>query len=297
MIRALFLLFFCPALALAQYPNRPVHLYVPFAQNGASDLVARALQPQLSAALGQPVIVANIPGGDGYTGVETAAKSPADGYTLLFGTFGTVIMNPVIRKLPLDPLNALTGVTLVSHALSVVVVRESLPPKSVAELVAYAKANPGTLRYAASEGALPPRLEGEELRQREALEVTLRLYRATSAAVAAVASGEADYTVAPRILARKAIESGMVKAFPTPGPAINEWTGIFVPAGTPDEVTSRIHSAVLQALQQSQFVMRLQMVSMDVVTSESPQAFRAYLASERQRWAEVIKKAGLEEQR
>jgi tripartite-type tricarboxylate transporter receptor subunit TctC len=280
---------------MAQYPSRPVHLYVPFAQNGAADLVARALQPGLSAALGQPVIVANIPGQDGYTGVETAAKSPPDGHTMLFGTVGTVITNPVTRKLPLDPLNALSGVTLVSHALSVLVVRESLPPKSIAELVAYAKANPGKLRYAAPEGAVQSRLEGEELRQREGLDVVVRPYRGTSAAVTAVASGEVDYTFTPRILARKAIESGMVKAFPAAEPAINGWTGIFVPAGTPDDVTKLIHKSVLQALQDPQLVVRLQLVSMDVATSESPQAFRAFLASERQRWSEVIKKAGLEE--
>src|SRR6266478_1218971 len=136
----------CPALSQAQsgYPNRSVRIIVPFAPGGASDFVARIMQPRLTELLGQPIVVENKPGAAGNIGVDTAAKSAPDGYTVFLGNVGSIAINPaVFPNLQVNPLRDLVAVTQVVDVPSVLVVHPSLPANSLKEVVAYAKANPG----------------------------------------------------------------------------------------------------------------------------------------------------------
>src|ERR1700704_2097043 len=153
MIRRIFWFFLfgiAPSLVTAQssYPNKPVRIIVPFAPGGASDFVARIMQPRLTELLAQPIVIENKPGAAGNIGVDAAARSAPDGYTVFLGNVGSVAINPaVFSNLQINPLRDLIAVTQVVDVPSVLVVHPSLPVNSLKELVAYAKANPGKLNY------------------------------------------------------------------------------------------------------------------------------------------------------
>ncbi len=149
MIRFLLILLLAPALALAQYPTKPVRMIIPFAPGGASDFVGRIMQPKMTELLGQQIVVENKPGAAGNIGAETAAKSAPDGYTIFLGNVGSVAINPgVYPKLSITPTKDLVAVTQVVDVPSALIVHPPLPVNTMRELVDYAKANPGKLNYA-----------------------------------------------------------------------------------------------------------------------------------------------------
>src|SRR5262245_20208015 len=153
----------CSTLALGQaYPNRPVKMIVPFAPGGASDFVARIISPKLGELLGQSIVIENRPGASGNIGMEAAAKSPADGYTIYLGNIGTIAINPAIfRNLAVNPLKDFIAITEVAEVPSILIANPSVPVNSVAELVTLAKSKPGELNFASPGSSSLNRLEME----------------------------------------------------------------------------------------------------------------------------------------
>ena len=309
------LLALIPSLVFSQgYPNRPVKVIIPFAPGGASDLVGRIIQPRLAELLGQQVIIENRPGASGNVGLEAAARSAPDGYSIFLGNSGTVAINPgVFPKLPVNALKDLVAVTQVVDVPGMLVAHPSFPPNTVKELVAYAKANPGKLNYASPGSGSQNRLEMEHLRRTEGLDMVHVPYKGGAGpAVAALVAGETNIMFVTASSAMPMVKSGRLKAYaitankrsaelpavPTmteagfPGFTNGSWQGVFVPTGTSKEIIDRLYAAVQQTMKSPDVVERLTRSGVDVVLSTSQEAFAEFVIAETQRWGRVAKEAG-----
>ena len=305
-----------PLLALGQgYPNKPVKMIIPFAPGGASDFVGRIIQPNLSELLGQQVVIENRPGASGNIGVEAAARSAPDGYTIVLGNVGSIAINPgVFPKLAADPLKDLIAVTQVVDVPGVLVAHPAFPPNSVKEFVAYAKANPGKVNYASPGSGSQNRLEMEKLRNAAGgLDMVHVPYKGGAGpAVSALVAGETHLMFVTASSAMPMIKSGRLKVLavaapkrlePLPDvPTMTEagypafetgsWQGVFVPAGTPKEVVDRLYAASVKTMQAREVRERLAHGGVEVVTSASPAAFAQFVADETARWGKAAKEAG-----
>jgi len=299
--------------AQGNYPNKPIRVIVPFAPGGASDFVARIMQPRLQELLGQAIVVENKPGAAGSVGVDAAAKSAPDGYTVFLGNVGSIAINPsVLPNLQVKPLRDLVAVTQVVDVPSVLVVHPSLPVNSIKELVAYAKANPGKLNYASPGSGSLDRLEMEVLRRLERLDMVHVPYKGGAGpAVAGLMGGETHLMFATAASAMPGVKSGRLKILavtsakrleqvpsaPTvselsyPDLAASSWQGFFVPAGTPKEVVERLHAVAVQVMATPEVVTRLSTGGAVPLTSASPAAFAEYVAGETRRWARIAKES------
>ena len=305
-----------PLLAFGQgYPNKPVKMIIPFAPGGASDFVGRIIQPNLSEVLGQQVVIENRPGASGNIGVEAAARSAPDGYTIFLGNVGSIAINPgVFPKLAADPLKDLVAVTQVVDVPGVLVAHPAFPPNSVKEFVAYAKANPGKVNYASPGSGSQKRREMEKLRDAAGgLNMVHVPYKGGAGpAVSALVAGETHLMFVTASSAMPMIKSGRLKVLavaapkrlePLPdAPTMSEagypafetgsWQGIFVPAGTPKEVVDRVYAASVKTMQAREVRERLAHGGVEVVTSASPAAFEQFVADETARWGKAAKEAG-----
>ena len=305
-----------PSLVLGQgYPNKAVKMVIPFAPGGASDFVGRIIQPNLSELLGQQVVIENRPGASGNIGVEAAARSAPDGYTIFLGNVGSIAINPgVFPKLAADPLKDLVAVTQVVDVPGVLVANPAFPPNSVREFVAYAKANPGKVNYASPGSGSQNRLEMEKLRSAAGgLDMVHVPYKGGAGpAVSALVAGETQLMFVTASSAMPMIKSGRLKVLavaapkrlePLPDvPTMTEagypafesgsWQGIFVPAGTPKEVVERLYAASVKTMQAREVRERLAHGGVEVVTSASPAAFAEFVADETARWGKAAKEAG-----
>jgi len=299
--------------AQSNYPTKPVKVIIPFAPGGASDIVGRILQPRLSELLGQPIVVENRAGAAGNIGVEAAARSPADGYTLFLGNVGTISVNPaVFPNLAVNPLTDLVAVTQVVDVPSVLIANPSLPVASVKEFVAYARANQGKLNYGSPGSGSLNRLETELLRRMEGLDMVHVPYKGGAGpAVAGLAGGETQAMFTTAASAMGMIRAGRVKLLavtsakrmaqlpeaPTmieagyPDFVTGSWQGVFVPAGTPKEIVERLYAVTQKTLATPEVAERLAKAGADVVTSASQAAFAEFVAAETKRWARVAKEA------
>ena len=305
-----------PVLVLGQgYPNKPVKMIIPFAPGGASDFVGRIIQPNLSEVLGQQVVIENRPGASGNIGVEAAARSAPDGYTIVLGNVGSIAINPgVFPKLAADPLKDLVAVTQVVDVPGVLVAHPAFPPNSVKEFVAYAKANPGKVNYASPGSGSQNRLEMEKLRNAAGgLDMVHVPYKGGAGpAVSALVAGETHLMFVTASSAMPMIKSGRLKVLavaapkrlqPRPDvPTMSEagypafetgsWQGVLVPAGTPKEVVERLYAATVKTMQTREVRERLGQGGVEVVTSASPAAFEQFVADETARWGKAAKEAG-----
>jgi tripartite-type tricarboxylate transporter receptor subunit TctC len=307
----------CPVLSLAQssYPNRPVKMIVPFAPGGASDFVGRIMQPRLSELLGQQIVIENRGGAAGSIGVEVAARSAADGYTILLGNVGSVAINPgVFTNLSVNNLRDFIAVTQVVDVPGVLIVHPSVAANTVKELVAYAKANPGKLNYASPGSGSQNRLEMEILRRAEGgMDMVHVPYKGGAGpAVTGLIAGETQMMFSTVSSAMGHIKGGRLKALavtstkrlePLPGvPTMKEsgypdgasgsWQGVFVPAGTPREIVERLYAVLVQTMKTPDVIERLAKGGAEAVTSASPKAFAEFVAAETQRWGKVAKESG-----
>ena len=306
-----------PALSVAQsnYPNRPLKMIVPFAPGGASDFVGRIMQPRLAELLGQQIVIENRGGAAGTIGTEAAAKSAPDGYTLFLGNVGTVAINPaVFTNLSINNLRDFIPVTQVVDVPGVLIVHPSVAAKSIKELVAYAKANPGKLNYASPGSGSQNRLEMEILRKAEGgMDMVHVPYKGGAGpAVTGLVAGETHMMFSTVSSALGHIKGGRLKALavtsakrlePLPDvPTMREsgylegssgsWQGVFVPVGTPREVVERLYPVVVQTMKSPEVIERLANGGAEAVTSVSPKAFADFVAAETQRWGKVAKEAG-----
>ncbi|MEO8443272.1 MAG: tripartite tricarboxylate transporter substrate binding protein [Betaproteobacteria bacterium] len=304
-----------PAWAQSNYPQRPVRMVVPFAPGGASDFVGRILQPKLGEELGQQVVIDNRAGAAGNIGVEVAARANPDGYTLLLGNVGTMAINPSLYlKFPIKPVNDLIGITQVVDVPGSLVVNPSLPVKNVKELVDYAKANQGKLNFGSPGTGSANQLEMEFFMRATGIKMTHIPYKGgagpaaiallgnevqlmfvtLSSSITFVKQGRlrALGVVAPkRIAAVPDVPTMVENGFPTM--TIGSWQGVFVPKGAPRDVVKKLYTVVIKVMEDANVKKRLGDGGVEVIVSKSPEAFGAFVKAENERWAKVIKEAGV----
>jgi len=315
MRRFFLLVLLLPIVALAQekYPNRAIRIIVPFAPGGASDFVARIMQPRLGELLGQPIVVENKPGASGNIGVDAAAKSAPDGYSVFLGNVGSIAINPaVFPNLAVNPLRDLIAVTQVVDVPSMLIAHPSVPFNSVKELIAYAKANPGKLNYASPGSGSLDRLEMETLRRLAGLEMVHVPYKGGAGpAVAGLMGGETQVMFATAASAMPAVKGGKARPLGVtstvrleqvpnaetmveqgfPDLTASSWQGFFVPVGTPKDVVEKLHAAGVQTMKTPEVIARLATGGAFALTSASPAAFAEYVAAETKRWAKIAKES------
>jgi len=306
-----------PTLLQAQssYPNRGVKIIVPFAPGGASDFVGRIIQPRLSELLGQPIVIENRGGAAGTIGMEVAARSAPDGYTLVLGNVGSTAINPgVFTNLSINNLRDFIPVTQVVDVPGVLIVHPSVPVSSVKELVAYVKANPGKLNYASPGSGSQNRLEMEILRTAErGMDMVHVPYKGGAGpAVTGLVAGETQMMFSTVSSAMGHIKGGRLKALAITSPnrikelpdlptmkesgyvdgSSGSWQGVLVPAGTPREVVERLYAVLVQTMKTPDVIERLAKGGAEAVTSSSPKTFAEFIAAETRRWGKVAKESG-----
>ncbi len=298
--------------AQSSYPNRPVRLVVPFPAGGTTDILARAVAQKLSETLGQQVIVDNRPGAGGNIGSELVARSAPDGYTLLMGTVGTHAINvSLYPKLPYDPVKDFTPIVLVAGVPNVLVVNPSLPARSVAELIAYAKANHGKLNFASSGSGTSIHLSGELFKVLTGVQMTHVPYKGSAPALTDLVGGQVQlmFDNLPSSLAF--IKAGKLRALavtsktraaalpdvPTmveagvPDFEASSWFGILAPAGTPRDIVVRINAEVARWLATPDAREKLAGQGA-IAAGGAPEDFARHIASESAKWAKVVKASG-----
>ena len=316
MIRVLvFLSVLFASAAMGQgYPNKPIRMIVPFAPGGASDFVGRILQPRLSELLGQQIVVDNRPGASGNIGLDAAAKSAPDGYTVFLGNVGTIALNPaVFPKLGVAPTKDFVHITQVVDVPGVLVINPEVKANTVKDIVAMAKAYPGKLNYASPGSGSQNRLEMEVFRKVAGnLDMVHVPYKGGAGpAVAGLAGGETHLMFVTASSAMTFVKNGRIKilavtsnkrleAFPgTPTMAESgfpeltsgSWQGVFVPVGTPKDVVDKLYGAIVATMKTPDVQQRLATGGVEVVTS-APGEFTRFVASETERWGKAVREAG-----
>jgi len=300
----------------AGYPARPIRLIVPFPPGGSTDILARALGEKLSQGLSQPVVIDNRPGAGGSIGAETTARAAPDGYTLMMGHLGTLAVNPAIYKnLPYDPVKSFAPVSLMAIVPSVLVVNPSLPVASAAELIAYAKAHPGKLAYGSAGNGSASHLTTEYFKLVTGTDILHVPYKGVGPMLTDLVSGQLSMGLngAPAVMAHvnagrlralavtslkrlealpqiQTLDEAGVRGFDASG-----WYGVVVPAGTPPPIVARLNAEVGRAMQTPELRSRLDNEGA-LPAPGTPEEFAALIRAEIARWAEVLKRAGVQQQ-
>jgi tripartite-type tricarboxylate transporter receptor subunit TctC len=293
--------------------DKPVRIVVPFAAGGPTDVIARVLAPKLSASLKRTVIVENRVGATGAIGASFVAKSAPDGDTLLLGTSSIMAASPNLSaNLPFDPVGDFAPVSLVATIENILVVHPSVPAKTVGELVAYAKANPGKLTYASSGIGSTYHLGAELFRSQTGIVWTHVPYKGAAPAIQDVLAGHVQVMFDNTSSAIPNIKAGRVRALgvaslkrypnlpelPTiaeegvPGYETTIWLGLFVPAKTPAAIVQKLNHSVQEAVNSSEYKERMTTLDMQPRVSSS-QELADYLKSDLAKWAKVVKEAGI----
>jgi tripartite-type tricarboxylate transporter receptor subunit TctC len=313
------LLFLAGASACAEdagnYPVRPVIMIVPFAPGGASDFVARMIQPGVSQILGQQIVVDNRPGAAGIIGTDAAARAAPDGYTAFLGNVGTVSINPSANaNMRVRPDKDLAPVSICADTPSILITRPDFPANSVGELVAYVKANQGKVTFASPGSSTLNRLEMEVFRKDAGLDMVHVPYKGGAGpAVTDVLAGHVDLMFTTLSSVLEFVREKRVKALavttkermaelpdlPTmyelgwKNLVTSSWQGVLVPAGTPRPIVDKLHAAIVKVLADPEIQARMRKGGAIAVSSPSPDDFRAYLDTETARWTKVIEESGV----
>ena len=304
----------CAAKAFGQdYPIKPVRLIIPFAPGGSNDILGRMIGTKLAEAMGQPVVIDNRAGAGGSIGVELAAKSAPDGYTLVIGHIGTLAVNPTLyKKLPYDPIKDLQTISMLAKVANIMVVHPSLPAKSVRELIALAKAKPGMLVYGSGGNGGAGHLATEYFKLMAKIDIEHIPYKGTAPAIIDLLAGQTQLVFGGipgigghirngRLRALGVSTSKRLTIFPevptvaevgVPGYEATQWYGVLAPAGTPNWVVARLNREIVHTLQNPQIQQRLADDGSEPLAS-TPEEFTAFIKSETARWAPVIKAAGI----
>jgi tripartite-type tricarboxylate transporter receptor subunit TctC len=297
--------------AAQTYPDKPIKLITPFPPGGPVDVMARFVAQQLSTRVGQ-VIVDNRPGAGGTIGAKFAAGAAPDGYTLLLGSSTTLAAaNALYKNIGYDPIKSFEPIVLISSVPFALAVSPALPVKTVAELVAYAKAHPGKLNYGAPTGALP-HLTAEMFKMFAGIDIVHIPYKGAANAITDMLSGQIDLAFEPTSVLIPHIEDGKVRGLATTGrtrsaqlpdlPTMIEsgypefvsvsWSGVVAPAGTPAAIVAKLNAALNDSLNSPDIKATLAKLGADP-RGGSPQDFAALIAEETPRWAAVVKAAGV----
>ncbi len=301
------------AVAMAQsYPSKPIRIIVPYPAGGTSDILARAIGPGITAALGQPVLVENKPGSTGNVGADLVAKSPPDGYTVLLADIGSLAIGPsIFPTLPFDPVKDFAPVLMVAYSPHLLAVNPALPARDVKELIALAKAKPGTLNFAVSGVGGANHLAGVDFALRTGIKWTYIPYKGGAQAITDVVGGQADVLFNGMVATYPMVKGGKLKALaissskrfaaapdiPTvaesglPGFETGSFQGIVAPAGTPPEIVSKLHQTITKILASPEMQERLATAGAELRPG-SPAEFGAFIRDEKARWAKVVKESG-----
>ena len=315
---ALCLLFGAHALAqdVSNYPARPVMMIVPFAPGGASDFVARIIQPGVSQILGQQIVVDNRPGAAGMIGTESAARSAPDGYTTFLGNIGTISINPGVyaSNMRIKPDKDLAPVTICADTPSILITRLDFPVNTVSELIAYVKANQGKVTFATPGSSTLNRLEMEIFKKDAGLDMVHVPYKGGAGpAVQDIVGGHVDLMFTTLSSAMGFVKDNKVKALAvttrermTDLPDIptmyelgwknlvtSSWQGVLVPTGTPRPIVDRLHAAIAKVLADPEIRARMRKGGAIAVSSKSPEDFKTYMDAETAKWTKVIRSANV----
>jgi len=293
--------------AVAAFPDKPVKLIVPFAPGGGTDAIARALGIGMSQALGQPVVIDNKPGAGTIIGSDAVAKSAPDGYSVLVSTFAHAVNPSLMAKLPYDTQKAFAPVVLLARGPNVLVVRADSPFKSVAEVVAAARANPGKLTYASQGNGTSAHLAGEMFTNLAKVQMTHIPYKGAGPALTDLLGGQVDMMFATAAAASSQVAGGKLRAIgvttprrapalkevpaiaeTVPGYAVESWYGLFVPAATPVDVIGKLNAAAKKASESAEFRKLLEPEGL-TVSAGAPAELGEFVASETARWSRIVK--------
>ncbi len=306
-----------PAAAQSHWPNKPVRIVVPFAAGGTTDILARAIAPELSKAFGQQFIVDNRAGAGGNVGAEIVAKAPGDGYTLLMGTVGTHGINRALyEKLPYDPIKDFVPITLVAGVPNVMVMQtekaRAMGINSVADFIRYAKAHPGKLNMASSGNGTSIHLAGELFKSMTGIFMVHLPYRGSGPALMDLVGGTADVMFDNLPSSMQQIKAGKLKALAVTSrqrsaalpdvPTVEEaaglkgfdatsWFGLLAPAGTPPDIVNRIQQEVAKSLNTPAIKEKL-LLQGAIPSGNSPAEFARHIENEHRKWAQVVKASG-----
>ena len=295
------------------YPNRPIRFILPFAASGGTDVVARLFADRVAQDLGQQVVIDNRPGAGGIQGTQMGVQAEPDGYTLLMGLPVTITVAPALfRKLPYDPLKDLAPVGMTGSSAYVLAVHPSVPVKSVGDLIAYAKAKPGDLRYAAGTVGAGNHLSAELFKSMTRTSMLYVPYKGGGPALIGVLSGEAQVifgsmlTTVPHVRTGKLRALGLTGAkraaalpdLPTiaesgvPGYEVPVWFAIFVPKKTPAAIVSLLNGEIQKLMNDPRAKASLQSQGFEAEPS-TPEALTKMMQAEAAKWVKVVKEAGV----
>jgi tripartite-type tricarboxylate transporter receptor subunit TctC len=295
------------------WPTKPVRIVVAYPPGGGIDVMARQIADKLTPAWGQPVVVENKPGANTIVATDSVAKSAADGHTILMTTDATFSINPhLYTKLPFDTQRDFVPVTMLVLLQQLLVAHPSLPANTLPELIALAKAKPGSINYASYGSGSQPHLSGEMLKNKAGIDLVHVPYKGISLAVPAVMAGEVQLTFAGIATSMPQLKSGRIKAIAIGGPQrspllpqvptftelgypeveTHAWFGFFLPAGSPADAVARIHTDTKKILEQPEFRQKQLIEKGYDVIGSSPAEFAAYIRKDSESRGRAVKISG-----
>ncbi|HUL91517.1 MAG TPA: tripartite tricarboxylate transporter substrate binding protein [Burkholderiales bacterium] len=300
----------CAGTAFAQtYPSRPIKVIVPWPPGQATDVAARMVAERLVPVLGQPVVPDNRPGAGGVVGCEAAAKSPADGYTLVAGSSGPISISPNVQKVAYDPLKDFVPISLLAVNPFMLVVNPSIPANNVKELIALLKANPGKYSFASSGSGATSHLMAVLFNSMAGVNVVHVPYKGSSQSITDVVSGQIAYTIETVPAVAGLVKAGKLRALgatsltraeampevPTiaetlPGYEMFGWIGLMAPAGTPGAITDRISAETQKIMQDPEIRKRFLAAGMEPA-GNTPAQFHDFLIKQNERYGSIVKQA------
>jgi tripartite-type tricarboxylate transporter receptor subunit TctC len=301
------------SVALAQtYPSKPVKLVVTYPPAGSSDLMARILGQKLSELWGQPVVVENKSGAAGSIGMEYASHQAPDGLSFVIANLGPAIINPLLSKVPYDIERDFIPVSLIATGPNILVVNPASPARTLGELVAYARANPGKLNFGSGGSGSIAHMSGEMLKSLAHVDIVHIPYKGGILSINDLLAGHVDLVFSDALPVMQHIRAGRLRALATTGPersplapdiptcvesgvpglvAVN-WWGVLLPAGTPKAIVDKFHDDLVKVMQQPELKEKFASLGVDAV-SGTPAELAAYMKSEKAKYAKLIKEAGI----
>jgi tripartite-type tricarboxylate transporter receptor subunit TctC len=303
-----------PAWSQPAYPSRTIKMIVPYPAGGTTDLLGRLVADQLKSGLGAVVVVENKPGAGTTLGADQVAKSEPDGYTLLMATSTTLAINKTLyRKLPYDPVKDFTPIALVAGVPFALIINPTLPPKTLTEFIAYAKSNPG-LAYGSAGNGSPQHLGAEMLKTAAGIDIRHVPYRGSVPAMLDIIAGHIPFMVVDLQPALQQIREGKVRVLgvtapkrvaaapdiPTlaeaglPGFELVAWQGVVAPAGLPRSIVDQLAAQIAKLVADPAMRDKLTTLSLEPLSGSTPDSFAAYVKSEVDRWAVIVRNSGAE---
>jgi len=301
------------AATLAQaYPSKPIRVVVPYPAGGVVDVIARSVGERMAQAIGQPSVIENKVGAAGSIGTEFVARAAPDGYTLVVASPSHTTNLSLNSKLPWHPITSFAPVAMVGVIPNVILVHPSVPAKTLAEFIAFAKTKPGQINYASAGAGSSVHLAAELLEQMAQIKLVHIPYKGQPEAVTALITGEVSMMPLTMALAKARVQAGQARPLavttpkrspalpdmPTvaesgyPGYEVSTWFGYLVPAGTPPEIVNKLNAEINAALKHPDVQKRLVSLGAELDPG-TPQAFGKFLEGDMERWARVIKQAGI----